>query len=256
MQGQILLVTGGSQGIGFAIAEGAAKRRAAGVAIVGRDGAKGAAAAEAIEAAGAPCLFIAADLGEPHAPDRVFEAALRRFDRLDALVNAAALTDRGSLEDCDFALWERLYAVNARAPFFLMQRLVRHLKQRGAGGAILNILSMHAHGGMPSLAVYGSTKAALAALTKNVAHAHRFDRIRANAINVGWVDTPAERAMQATTLGKGEGWLAEAAAQQPFGRLIQADEVAGLALHLLGDASGPMTGAVIDQEQFVVGCWG
>ena len=54
------------------------------------------------------------------------------------------------------------------------------------------------------------------ALTKNAAHAHRFDRIRVNAINVGWVDTPAERQMQAVTLGKGEGWLAEAAAQQPF----------------------------------------
>ena len=53
------------------------------------------------------------------------------------------------------------------------------------------------------MAVYASTKAALAALTKNAAHAHRFDRIRANAINVGWVDTPAEREMQATKLGKG-----------------------------------------------------
>ncbi len=256
MQGQVLLVTGGAQGIGLAIARGAAQRGAQGIAIVGRDAAKGAAAAEAITAAGSPCLFIAADLSEADAPDRVFDAALARFDRVDALVNSAGLTDRGAVEDADLALWDRLYAVNARAPFFLMQRLVRGLKQRHVGGAIVNILSMHAHGGMPSMAVYGSTKAALAALTKNVAHAHRFDRIRANAINVGWVDTPAERVMQATKLGKGEGWLADAAAAQPFGRLISADEVAGLALYLLSGASGPMTGAVIDQEQFVVGGWG
>ena len=85
-----------------------------------------------------------------------------------------------------------------------MQRLVNHLRSRGAPGSIVNILSIHAHGGSPPLAVYASTKAALAGLTRNTAHAHRFDRIRVNGINVGWVDTPAERQMQAVTLGLGE----------------------------------------------------
>ena len=151
----------------------------------------------------------------------MFEAALARFGQVDALANAAALTDRGSLADADLALWDRLYAINARAPFFLMQALVRHLRGRKAGGAVVNILSMHAHGGAPALAVYGSTKSALAGLTKNAAHAHRFDRIRFNGICVGWVDTPAEREMQANTLALGESWLAQAAAQQPFGRLLQ-----------------------------------
>ena len=93
-------------------------------------------------------------------------------------------------------------------------------------------------------------------LTKNTAHAHRFDRIRVNGINVGWVDTPAERQMQAVTLGLGEKWLAEASARQPSGRLLKPDDVARLAIFLLGDASGPMTGAVIDQEQFVIGAFG
>lgn len=256
MQGQVVLVTGGAQGVGRAIADGAARAGARALAIVGRDVAKGARAAHEIAALGGECAFIAADLGDPDAPDRIFEAALARFGQVDALVNAAGLTDRGSLIDADLALWERLYAVNARSPFFLMQRLIRHLKARASGGAIVNILSMHAHGGAPSLAVYGSTKSALAGLTRNAAHAHRFDRIRVNAINVGWVDTPAEREMQAVTMGHGEGWLAEAAAKQPFGRLFAAEEVARLALFLLSNDSGPMTGAVIDQEQFVIGAFG
>ena len=199
-----------------AIALGAARTGAEGVLIVGRDAEKGASATKAIEREGATGVFVAADLGDPATPGRVFDHALERFGRIDALVNAAGLTDRGSVVNSDIALWERLYAVNARAPFFLMQRLVNHLRSRCVPGAIVNILSMHAHGGAPSMAVYNSTKAALAALTKNAAHAHRFDRIRVNAINVGWVDTPAEREMRAVKLGKGQQWLAEAAATSPL----------------------------------------
>lgn len=253
MQGRVALVTGGAQGIGLAIALAAARAGAEAVVVVGRDAEKGQGAVTSIEAAGARAAFITADLGEPSAPAKIFEAALAHFGHVDALANSAGLTDRGAVADADLALWERLYAVNARAPFFLMQRLINHLRGRGAPGSVVNVLSMHAHGGSPDLAVYGSTKAALAGLTKNAAHAHRFDRIRVNGINVGWVDTPAERRMQANTLGKGEGWLAEAAAARPFGRLMTADDVARLALFLLSQASEPMTGALIDQEQFVIG---
>ena len=256
MQGRIVLVTGAAQGIGLAVALGAARQGAEGVVVADRNAAKGAAAAEAIERAGAGCVFVAADLERAESPGVVFDAALARFGRVDALVNCAALTDRGGFLDADLALWERLYAVNARAPFFLMQRIIKHLRERGAPGSIVNIHSVHAHGGSPELGVYASTKAALAGLTRNAAHAHRFDRIRVNGVNVGWVDTPGERRMQAVTLGKGDGWLEEAAAHQPFGRLLTPDDVARLALFLAGEASEPMTGAIIDQEQFVIGAFG
>ena len=118
---------------------------------------------------------------------------------------------------------------------------------------MVNIQSINAHGGTPELAVYAATKAALSLLTKNAAFSHRFDRIRINGINVGWTDTPAERHMQAVTLGQGEGWLDKAEKAQPFGRLLVPDDIARLALFLLGDESFPMTGAVIDHEQWVVG---
>jgi NAD(P)-dependent dehydrogenase (short-subunit alcohol dehydrogenase family) len=96
-------------------------------------------------------------------------------------------------------------------------------------------------------------RGALLTLTKNAAHAHLRDRIRVNGINLGWTDTPAERVMQADTLGKGEGWLQEAAASLPLGRLLQSEEAARLAVFLLSDASAPMTGVILDLEQWVVG---
>jgi NAD(P)-dependent dehydrogenase (short-subunit alcohol dehydrogenase family) len=253
MKGRVVVVTGSTQGVGLGIALAAARAGAESVVVTGRDAFKGAAAATEVERSGATSLFVAADLESPSAPDLIFEAALKRFGRVDALVNSAALTDRGSLAKADLRLWDRLFAVNARAPFFLMQRLINHLRERDAPGSIVNILSVHARGGSPELAVYASTKSALAGLTKNAAHAHRFDRIRVNGVILGWVDTPAERHMQAVRLGKGEDWLADAAAAMPFGRLLTPDDVARLSLFLLSDASEPMSGALIDYTQFVFG---
>ncbi|WP_274627507.1 SDR family oxidoreductase [Arvimicrobium flavum] len=253
VDGKVALVTGATQGIGRAIAATLAASGAAGLLITGRNASRGKAVADELSEQGVPTQFVAADLGDPATPDRLVAECLARFGRIDALVNAGALTDRASLVDATPDDWTRLFDVNARAPFFLMQGAIRAMRQRGQGGAIVNILSINVHCGAPELAVYSATKAALAVLTKNAANAHGFDRIRVNGINVGWADTPAERIMQSETLGLGPGWLDEANAAQPFGRLLAPQDVANLAVFLLSDASVPMTGAVIDQEQVVIG---
>jgi NAD(P)-dependent dehydrogenase (short-subunit alcohol dehydrogenase family) len=252
MQGKSVLVTGAAQGVGRQIALDLAKAGATTLILCDRQQERGEAVVAELQALGAESGFILADLAEEAAPTGIIEAAISRFGRIDSLVNAAAVTDRAAVADMSLATWDRIFAVNARAPAFLMQAVIRHLKERQAPGSILNILSVNAAGGTPDLAIYAASKAALSLLTRNAAHAHRFDRIRINGINPGWVDTPGERQMQSVTLGLGEGWLAEAAARQPIGRLLLPEDVARLALFLLGDESFPMTGSLVDLEQYVL----
>jgi NAD(P)-dependent dehydrogenase (short-subunit alcohol dehydrogenase family) len=252
MQGKAILVTGAAQGIGRQIALDLAQGGAEILILVDRQRERGEAVMAEIQALGAEAGFILADLAEADAPARVIDQAMARFGRIDILVNAAAVTDRAAVATVSPAVWDRVFAVNARAPTFLMQAVIQHLKERQAPGTILNILSVNAAGGTPELAIYAASKAALSLLTRNAAHAHRFDRIRINGINPGWVDTPAERQMQSVTLGQGDGWLSEAAARQPIGRLLLPEDVARLALFLLGDASFPMTGSLVDLEQYVL----
>ena len=99
----------------------------------------------------------------------------------------------GAILDSDAGFIDRLFAVNTRAPLLLMQGVIRHLRARGAAGAIVNVLSVNAHGGTPELAVYAATKAATALLTRNAAFSHRNDRVRVNGINLGWADTDGEQ---------------------------------------------------------------
>jgi len=253
LDGKVGLVTGSTQGVGAAIAEAAARSGLGGILLTGRDSERGAAVAARIRALGPDTHFIPADLAAPDAPARIVAECLDRFGRIDLLVNAAGLTDRASFTDADFDVWARLFDVNARAPFFMMQAAIKAMKLQGNGGAIVNILSMNAHCGTQELAVYSATKGALATLTRNAANAHRADRIKVNGINMGWVATDGEKLMQAKVLGRGPGWIAETESALPFGRMVSVEEVANLAVFLLSDASGPMTGALVDQEQWVVG---
>jgi NAD(P)-dependent dehydrogenase (short-subunit alcohol dehydrogenase family) len=246
---KVLLVTGAAQGVGRAVALEAARSGAAAIMLTDRNKTRGTEVVSEILQLGAKAAFVAANLDEQETPARIVSAAIDQFGRLDGLVNAAGLSDRGSIADADTALFDHLFAVNTRAPMFLMQGLIRHLKERKAPGSIVNILSIHARRASIDLAVYGATKAAMALLTKNAAYSHRKDRIRVSGINLGWTDTPGEWEMQAIKLRKGESWLADAESRMPWGRLIQPEDVARLTLFLLSDISIPMTGALIDQEQ-------
>jgi NAD(P)-dependent dehydrogenase (short-subunit alcohol dehydrogenase family) len=248
----VAVVTGAAQGIGAEIAAQAAAAGVGALLLTDRNGTLGRDLAERL----APLTrveFVEADLAGVEGARCVIAEAVARFGRVDMLVNAAGITDRASFLDGTPDLWDRLFAVNTRAPYFLMQGAIADMRARGAPGAIVNITSMNAHCGAPDLAIYSATKGALVTLTRNAANAHLADRIRVNAINVGWTLTPSEIVMQTEILGHGRDWLEDVARRQPLGRMLEPEEVARLTLFLLSEASGLMTGAVLDLEQRVVG---
>ena len=226
---------------------------AAGLVLCGRNQAQGEAVRAEIETIGARCVFVRADLSEPAACAEIVAAATRAFGRIDGLVNSAASTERGGLLDADAALFDRMMALNARAPFLTMQAAAQAMIAAGRPGSIVNVQSMNALAGGRNLTVYSASKGALSTLTRNAAHSLRQHRIRVNAINLGWADTPAEHQVQRHEHPAGDNWLAAAEATMPFGRLIKVDDVADLAAFLLSDHSGVMTGSVIDHEQWVAG---
>ncbi|MDN5926141.1 MAG: SDR family oxidoreductase [Hyphomicrobiales bacterium] len=247
------IVTGGGQGIGFAIAKRLVAEGCRKLVLVGRSEEKGRKAVAELSASGADVRFVSADLGRVEDCRRVVEAALGAFGTVNALVNAAGSSERGSILDTTPEVFDRLFAINVRGPFFLMQSVVKALIDAGEPGSIVNVLSMSGHGGQPFLAPYSSSKGALATLTKNVAYAHRGNRIRCNAVLPGWMDTPGEDEVQKKWHAASNDWLAQAEAASPMGQLVKPDQLADLVCYLLSPQSGVITGSLIDYDQNVVG---
>ncbi|MBS1301172.1 SDR family oxidoreductase [Loktanella sp. SALINAS62] len=244
------LVIGGTQGLGHAIAERLIADGCTNVIIAGRDIAKGKAAAAEIGA-----TFRAVDLADTGAVMALVDDAATTMGRLDALVNAAAMTDRGSILDTTPDRWDQIMTANARSPFFAIQRTAQLAIDAGHPARVVNILSMVIHGGQSFLAPYSASKAALANVTRNAAQALRQHRIQVNGIACGWMDTPGEDMIQRRYHDGGDDWLAKAEAKQPFGMLVKPVHVAELASYMLSPSSGVMTGSVVDFDQHVAGAY-
>jgi NAD(P)-dependent dehydrogenase (short-subunit alcohol dehydrogenase family) len=253
---KVAIVTGSTQGLGEAIARGLVDERLiAGLVICGRSAENGQRLAKAFGDQGCDTRYVRADLATVEACLQVVETARQAFGRVDMLVNSAATSERGTILDTAPELFDRIMALNVRAPFFLMQAAIRLMIERGITGSILNIISMSSHGGQPFLSPYSTSKGALATLTRNVAQSVLRHRIRVNGLNLGWMDTPGEDAVQKRFHRADDRWLAKAESGQPFGRLLKPAEVAQVAAFLLSERSGLMTGSIIDFDQNVMGTY-
>jgi NAD(P)-dependent dehydrogenase (short-subunit alcohol dehydrogenase family) len=251
--GKVAVVTGGTQGVGEAIARLFAERGAAGLVICGRNAERGKAVAAEINAAGTRTYFVQADLAKVKDVKKVVAEADKRFGKVDSLVNAAGISDRGTILDTSPELFDTMFAVNVRGPYFLMQDALKVMRRERIKGTIVNILSMSGHGGQPFISAYCGSKAALATITRNTAFAMLPDRIRVNGLNIGWMDTPGETNIQAKYHGAPKDWIKKAEKGVPFGRLLKPAEVAKAVAFLASDESGIMTGSIVDFDQTILG---
>ncbi len=256
VDGKVAVVTGGTQGLGAAIAKRLAHSGASGIITCGRDFEKGKAVSQSItNETGVPVKFITADLENVKACRSVIQAADFEFGQLNILVNAAGITDRGNLLNTSEILFNRIFAINTRAPFFLMQEAVKLMIRDRILGAIVNIGSTSSNAGQPFIAPYCASKGALATITRNSGFALMRNKIRVNQLNIGWMASDGEDQMQRSYHGATDNWQEVEGQKQPFGRLIQPSEVAKAVAFLSSDDSGMMTGSVIHFDQSVWGAY-
>jgi NAD(P)-dependent dehydrogenase (short-subunit alcohol dehydrogenase family) len=245
LKDKVILVTGSTTGIG----EGMVRLFAQEGAKVVVHGTREDSAQKLAAEIGTQACFTTGDLEDPQTPAALVADSIRHFGRLDCLVNNAASTSRGSLETTDAQAWDRIFAVNLRAPFLLIQAALPSFRKQG-GGSVLNIGSINAYCGEPNLLAYSASKGGLMTLTRNLADAHAAEGIRVNQLNVGWTVTPNEVALKMRE-GLPSDWPARVSkAVAPFGRLFFPLDIAWAATYFLSDEAALLNGAILDMDQY------
>jgi NAD(P)-dependent dehydrogenase (short-subunit alcohol dehydrogenase family) len=242
LDGRVVLVTGGTSGLGRATAL-AFGRLGARVVVLGRDGARGAAVADEVQALGADATFVAGDVSQATAVDAAVAHAVARFGRLDAAVNNAGTTDGAGRLTADFdeEAFDRAVAMNLKGVWLPLRAEVRQmLAQDPPGGAIVNTASVNGLGGAPQGALYAAAKAGVIALTKSAAWEYAARGVRINALVPGAFRTPMlEGVFAQAGGGTAEGAAAVEAAYTsriPLGRIGHPEEAAA-AVWLCSDAA-------------------
>jgi NAD(P)-dependent dehydrogenase (short-subunit alcohol dehydrogenase family) len=251
--GRVALVTGGTQGLGYAVADLLRARGAAGLVLVGRNVEKGEAAAASLTGDSCRAVFVSADLYAAEGCEAAVAAVDDEFGVCHALVNCAAKTDRASVWTATADDWDGMLGLNTRAPALVAQGVARLMVREGVDGSIVFIGSVAAQGGTETLLPYAASKMALIAIARNMAYSLMRHRIRVNVLSPGWMDTPNEDLTQRQWEGASDGWLERAEAEQPWGKLIKPSEIARTIVHLATPESGMLTGQNIEWDQTIMG---
>ncbi len=235
LDGRRALITGSSQGIGFALAKGLADAGAE-IVLNGRDTAKLAAAAAELKASGATVHALAFDATDDEAVRTAVDAFEADKGAIDILINNAGMQHRTELENFPADAFERLLQTNVASVFHVGQAVARHMIERGAG-KIINIASVQTALARPGIAPYTATKGAVANLTKGMATDWAKYGLQCNAVAPGYFDTPLNAALVADP--EFSAWLEK---RTPAGRWGQVEELVGAAVFLSSAASSFVNG--------------
>ncbi len=238
LEGKVAIVTGASQGIGRAIARALAQQGASVVVASRKQPAVDAVAAQITEAGG-EAVGMAAHMGDPDQIERLVRQTQERYGGVDIVVNNAATNPVfGPVVDTDDAVFAKIMQVNVNGPLALAKRAYPLMKERG-GGSVINISSVEGLTPGAGLGLYSVSKSALIALTKVLAREWGVDRVRANVICPGLVNTKFSQALISN-----EHILKQVLARQALPQIAEPDDIAGLALFLASEAASFCTGGV------------
>jgi len=246
LRDKVVLITGSTTGIGAA----SARLAVANGAKVMLHGLEEELARAVQQDLGDAAHYIIADVSEPTNCERIVQATVAHFGRIDALVNNAAVVTRSDLDSTDAAMFDHIIGINLRAPILIIREAVKAFTAQGTGGTILNIGSINALSGAPNLLAYSAAKAGLLTVTRNLANALGTQGIRVNQLNPGWITTPNEIALKIRE-GLPEGWQNNVPPVfAPTGRLTTPEEVAQHVVFWISDASAPANGVDYVVEQY------
>lgn len=246
LAGKVIVITGSTDGIGLAtarecVAEGAR------VLIHGREQERAERVAATFSGKAAAC---GAELADPDSPPRIVAAAVAAYGEIHGLVNNAAYICRSDLETTDAAVFDRVMAINARAPMLMIKAALPYLK--ATRGSVVNIGSINAYTGEPRQLAYSMSKSALMTMSRNLANVLAQERVRVNHFNVGWVITENERKLKIAE-GLPEDWHIRPEVEHvPSGRMTQPEEIARHVAFWLSDKSIPISGSVMELEQYPI----
>jgi NAD(P)-dependent dehydrogenase (short-subunit alcohol dehydrogenase family) len=242
IKGKVAIVTGGTSGIGLAIARLFAKEGAQ-VSIAARDESKGKETVEMILKDGGEAIFIRTDVSREEDVKNLVNTTVKTYKRLNVLVNAAGIYETGTAIDTSEELWDRVININMKGTFLTMKYAIPEMIRSG-GGSIINISSVGGVCGAYNELAYGASKGGVVIMTKDTALDFATQNIRVNCICPGATDTPqTQRALKASPDPEKEWklWVESV----PMKRLLKPEEVAYLALFLASDESSGITGAIL-----------
>ena len=241
LNNKVIVVSGGTKGVGKGIVLGAAKEGAK-VVIGGRDQKAAEAILAQIRQIGGEGIFVYTDLHKTEDCRKLFDEAVAAFGRVDGFVNYAGVLPSCDLSDCTPALFDDVFDINIRAAFFCAQSAIGYMQKNG-GGSIVMFGSPHAWCGEKDRSIYACSKGALLTLSEHIAHHYAADQIRCNFVTMGWVPTEGELAMRAQQ-GMDARQLRDFAKPfMPMGRMQEVDDLVPGVLYLLSDYASQVTGS-------------
>lgn len=240
-----ILVTGSTTGVGEAVAR-LCVAEGARIMVHGRDETR---AKQVVAELGDAAGYVIADLADPGCGKLLVDATMQRFGALDGIINNAALTTRSNLENTTPEFFDRMIAVNARAPMLIIQAALPIFRAQHRG-TVVNVGSINGLCGQMDLLAYSMSKGAMTTMTRNLANAHAVEGIRVNQISLGWVATPNEIALKQSE-GLKPGWERNVPRTfAPRGYIMVPEEPAHHILFWISDESIPANGCVYELDQY------